>query len=412
MKLLIMAWRNLLRSKRRTAITACSVAFGVLLAVTFTGSGDYSYTKMINTSSAMGLGHLTIEPPGYNDAPSLGRTLNHSEAIRDKVMQHPEIDDALPRIMGQAMFASGANSAGGMFLAIDPSLESSAYNIFLQSLVQGTVFSEKNSRGVVIGVKMAEKLKLKTGRKLVITTTDKNGEIVATVGRVSGIFKTGDDSADGSIALLSIDHLRTTLNYTVGEVSLISVFIKDQRRAWEVQKKLLATNWQQELDILTWETTQVELAGLIAIDRASNYLLQFLVGLIIAAGITNTLLISVLERTREFGIMMAIGMRPGQIVAMILIESLWIGLLGLALGVLVTTPWYLYMHYIGLNLSSLIGEDYSAAGVIIDPVLKIRLFRESVVAILAGIFFLTITAGIYPAFKASLAPPVESLKRI
>jgi ABC-type lipoprotein release transport system permease subunit len=70
------------------------------------------------------------------------------------------------------------------------------------------------------------------------------------------------------------------------------------------------------------------------------------------------------------------------------------------------------MHYIGLNLSSLIGEDYSAAGVIIDPVLKIRLFRESVVAILAGIFFLTTTAGIYPAFKASLAPPVESLKRI
>jgi putative ABC transport system permease protein len=412
MKLWTMAWRNLMRSRRRTFITAFSVAFGVLLSVTFTGSGDYSYTKMINVSATMGLGHLTFEPPDYNNTPSLSKVIDHTDNILAQVTKNPQVDAALVRIMGQAMFASGANSTGGVFLAIDPGQESAACNIFLKSIVQGRIFAGRNDRSVVIGTKMAEKLRLKLGRKLIITTTDKHGEMVSTVGRVSGIFKTGDDAVDGSIILMPIDRVRETLHYTSQEASLMAIFIKDQRQAAAIRDVFRLLHWQQDLDILTWEKTQPELAGLIAIDRASNYLLQFLIGLLIAAGIMNTLLMSVLERTREFGIMLALGLSPGQVVRLILIESLVIGLLGLLLGVIITAPWFFYMKEVGINLSHFIGEDYSAAGVIIDPVLKFRLFRESVIAILTGIFALTLLAGIYPAIKAGRVPPVESLKRV
>ena len=141
-------------------------------------------------------------------------------------------------------------------------------------------------------------------------------------------------------------------------------------------------------------------------------MLQLLVGLVIAAGITNTMLMSVLERTREFGIMMALGMTPGQTVRMVLIESFWVGCLGVVLGILVTAPWFYFMSKTGIDLSGYVGGDYSAGGVLVDPVMKLRLFKESAAVILVTVFFLTIGAGVYPAFRAGKIIPVETIKEI
>ena len=106
MKTYKMAWRNLFRRKRRTFITAFSIGFGVMLAVTFTGSGDYAYTNMINLGASMGLGHITIEPTGYNQIPSLDKRLRQTDNIQQQVRAIPGVNDATIRIMGQAMFAS------------------------------------------------------------------------------------------------------------------------------------------------------------------------------------------------------------------------------------------------------------------------------------------------------------------
>ncbi len=153
-----MAWRNLWRTKRRTFITAFSIAFGVLLSVLFTGMGGYSYTNMINTSATMGFGHVTVEPVGYLDNPSLDKRLSRITEIRQKILWIPGVTKAIPRITGQVMFASASKSLGGMFLGIDPALESPESNIFLRSIVEGKVFEGTRGRGVVVGKKMAEKL--------------------------------------------------------------------------------------------------------------------------------------------------------------------------------------------------------------------------------------------------------------
>ncbi len=411
MRLGKMAWRNLLRHKRRTSITSFSVAFGVLLTVTFTGSGDYSYTNMIDTSVTMGLGHLTIEPPGYNDSPTLAKTIGDADDIRKRVLDIPGITDAQVRIMGQAMFASGAKSVGGMFLGVHPGNETEEHNIFLRSITKGKMFAETGGREIVIGEKMAERLGLRLGKKLVYTVTDKNGEMVSQVSRVSGLFRTGEDMVDSTIVLLPIDRLRKTLHYAEQDASMVAVFIEDQRRADGRRLEIIQTIGTGQHEVLTWNETQAELAGLIAVDRASNYLLQFLIGLLIAAGIFNTLLMSVMERTREFGIMMAMGMAPSQVVKLVIIESFWIGVMGLVLGIVITAPWYIFMSKTGINLESLIGDDYSVGGVLFDPVLKIRLFKESVIAILTGVFGLTLLSGLYPAFRAGRIPPCESIKQ-
>jgi ABC-type lipoprotein release transport system permease subunit len=412
MQLGTMAWRTLMRNKRRSLITAFSVAFGVLLSVTFTASGDYAYTNMINTSAVMGLGHLSVQHPDYQDTPTLDKRLLDATAVRQRALQTPEVTAAQIRIMGQAMFASGAKSVGGSFVAIDPDQETPAHNIFLRTLVEGRCFLDDEEHGVVVGAKIAEKLNLRLGKKLVFTLTDKDGELVSELGRVSGIFKTGDDSVDGGMVLLPLTLVRKALGYEPSAASLVAIFLADHRDAVPLKSKL-ARLWAQNKDIavLSWQESQPDLAGLIKVDRLFNHLLQFLVGLVIAAGIMNTLLMSVMERRREFGVMMAVGMMPGQVVRLVLLESCWLGILGLVLGVIITTPWFFYMATVGIDFSGQIGDDYSAGGVLVDPVMKFRLYKESALWIAGAVFSLTLLAGIFPALKAGRTTPVENLKQ-
>lgn len=412
MKIGKMAWRNLWRRKRRTYITAFSIGFGVLLSVTFTGIGDYSYTKMINTSATMGFGHVTIQPVGYIDSPSLDKKINNAESIRTTVLNTHGVKDAVTRIMGQAMIASANKSVGGMFLGIDPEQESKEKNLFIRSLTEGKLFKNKDGREAIIGTGLAKKLNLKLKKKFVYTTTDVNGEIVSELARVKGIFKTGVSEVDGSTILLPINHVRKTLNYEKNDATLISVIIDDQRYAEKTRDKIKAEIKGVNVEVYSWRETQPELAGIITIDKSGNYIIQILIGLLIAAGILNTLLMSVIERKQEFGVMMAVGMSPSSLFKLVIMESLFLAVIGIIIGVIMTIPWYIYMHQTGIDFSGIIGNDYSASGVIVDPVMKIRLFRESIIAILTGIFTLTLISGIYPAWKAGRVPPVESLKAI
>lgn len=410
MKVNKIAWLNLWRRKRRTFITGFSIGFGVMLAVTFTGAGDYAYTNMINVGASMGLGHITIEPMGYNQTPSLDKRLRETEKIRDRVLTIPGVHNAIVRIMGQAMFASASKSIGGMFIAIDPTQESAEYNLLIRAIKEGSLFPDSEARGVVIGNKMAEKLKLRLGKKLVYTTTDAYGEIVSQIARVTGIFRTGVDELDGSMVLLPINNVRKTLHYGAEDATLIAVLINDQRYTESMRNRISDAVGNPQREVLGWKQTQADLAGIITLDRSSNYISQFLIGLLIAAGILNTLLMSVLERTREFGVMMAVGTSPGTLFKLVIVESLWLAIIGLIIGIIITTPWYLYMYYTGIDFSGAMGGNYSAGGVLVDPVLKLRLFKESIIAILAGVFSLTLLSGLYPAWRAGRIPPVESLK--
>jgi len=413
MNVIKLAWRNLWRRKRRTAITAFSIGFGVLLAVTITGMTDYSYMNMINAGAAMGWGHITIASRGYHERPSLDNRLTEVKALGSGLLSVPGVNGVNTRIMGQAMFATARKSVGGMFIAIDPVLEPAEKNLFLRSIIEGEVFASAEGRGVVIGRKVAQKLGLKIGKKMIYTTTDVSGEIVSEIARVSAIFKTGVDEVDGTVVLLPIDRVRATLHYEAGDATLVAVTIDDPRHTGRVRDQIEArVGGRADVEVLSWRETQSDLAGLIALDRGSNYISQVLVALLIAAGIFNTLLMSVMERKKEFGVMMAIGMSPKILFQLVLIESVWMAMIGLFVGIIMTTPWYLYLYNIGLDLSASVGDDYSAGGVLVDPIFRIKLYRESAIAILGGVFSLTLFSGLYPAWRAMRIPPVESLRTL
>ncbi|ATX81860.1 ABC-type transport system, involved in lipoprotein release, permease component [Mariprofundus ferrinatatus] len=407
-----LAWRNIWRRKRRTLITAFSIGFGVMLAVTFTGSGDYTYTNMIDTGASMGMGHVTVEPVGYHLKPTLDKRLSGVDALRQRIAALDDVSDATVRITGQAMFASARKSVGGAFIAVDPAFETAENNLLVRSLVEGDLFTERDGRGIVIGSRLAQKLQVKIGKKVVYTTTDATGEIVSNIARVTGIFTTGEDTIDGILALLPIAAVQETLSYAPDEATVVAVIIKDQRHAEEVRDRIAALPEAGGVAVLTWKKSQPDLAAVIAFDKAGNYISQFLVGLLISVGILNTMLMSVLERTREFGVMMAVGMSPKVLFKLVMVESFWLSIVGLILGIIITAPWYYFLYHYGIDFTGAFGDDFSYGGVLVDPVFKARLFKESIIAILGTLFMLALLAGLYPAWRAGRVPPVDSLKTI
>ncbi len=405
-----LAWRNLWRRKRRTFITAFSIAFGVMLAVTFTGAGDHYYTRMIDAGASMGMGHVTIAPIDYNRAPSLKKYLTGVQQLREKALTRPEVTDAMVRISGQAMFATAHKNIGGLFIAIDPAQESGDNNLFIRSIIEGSLFDSANTPGIVVGVKLAEKLRLRIGKKVVYTTTDAHGEIVSAIERVSAIFRTGVSEVDSAMALLPIHRVQKVLDYKADEATLIALILDDQRHSQQLRDQLASLPTYANTEVLTWQESQPDLAGMIAMDKSTNYTSQFLIALLVAAGILNTMLMSVLERKREFGVMMALGMTPFNLFKLVMIESFWLAVVGLIFGILITTPWFIYMSNVGIDLSGAYGDDMDFGGVLIDPIMKIRLFQESVIAILLGLFALALASGAYPAWRAGRVPPIDSLK--
>ncbi len=412
MNLNTLAWRNLWRHKRRTLITASSIAFGVLLAVTFTGAGDYFYTRMIDAGANMGMGHITLAAPDFNRAPSSKKVLKDTDSLLAQIKQMPEVKDVMARIQGQAMFASAHKSVGGMFFGVVPEQESAESNLFIKAMIEGGMPTSASDKTIVLGVDLARKLKLTMGKKVVYTTTDINGEIVSAIARVGGLFQTGSNEIDGAVALLPLHSVQKVLGYQQNEVSVLAVILHDQRHSHQLRDKMQAMSQFSHIEVLNWQQTQPDLAGMIAVDKSSNTISQLLIALLVAAGILNTMLMSVLERKREFGIMMALGMSPRNLFVLVMLESFWLAVLGLIIGTIVTIPWYLFMAQTGIDLSSAYGDGFSFGGVLLDTVFKIRLFKESVIAILVGLFSLALLAGAYPAWQAGRTPPVESLKTI
>lgn len=412
MNLNTLAWRNLWRHKRRTLITASSIAFGVLLAVTFTGAGDYFYTRMIDAGANMGMGHITIVAPDFNRAPSSKKYLQRTEQLQQQLMQLDGIKSSMARIQGQAMFASAHKSIGGMFFAVVPEQENAENNLFIKAMVEGKMPVTASDKTIVLGVDLARKLKLTMGKKVVYTTTDKQGDIVSAIARVGGLFQTGSNEIDSAVALLPLHSVQKVLSYQQDEVSVIAVILHDQRHSHQLRDEMKKMNSFAHTEVLNWQQTQPDLAGMIAVDKSSNYISQLLIALLVAAGILNTMLMSVLERKREFGVMMALGLSPQSLFALVMLESFWLAVLGLIIGTIVTIPWYLFMSQTGIDLSAAYGDGFSFGGVLLDTVFKIRLFEESITAILIGLFTLSLCAGAYPAWRAGRVPPVESLKTI
>jgi ABC-type lipoprotein release transport system permease subunit len=407
-----MAWRNLWRNRRRTIVTLSSIAFGVLLAVLMTGLGDRSWTDTIDLAARMASGHVTIQNEGYLDAPSLKRTIRDVAVLERLADGTGEVTRAVARISGQTMLATAGKSYGAQFIAVDPGAEDERTLSMLEAIDEGSMFGSSRDPGIILGSKLAENLGVKMGRKVVYTMTDRGGEIVSGLARVSGVIRTGAQGVDAGICLLPIDTVREVLGYGEDEATQIAVFVSDHRRSDAVAARLDA-QMPAGVDALTWRETQPELAGFIAMKVGGTIVMEIVIAILVAAGIFNTLFMSVMERLREFGILTAIGFGPRRLFGLVMWESLWMALVGIGVSALVTAGPYWYMHAKGIDFSAMVGQGGSdVAGVTIKPILYVGIFPENAAAIALAVIAATLLAGLYPAWKACHVVPVETIKLV
>jgi ABC-type lipoprotein release transport system permease subunit len=406
-----MAWRNIWRNRRRTVVTLFGISFGVLLAVLFTGMGDATWGDMIDLAARLGTGHVTVQHEEFLDTPSLGRTLTEADALRERALGDPDVRRAVTRIVGQTMLATAGQSYGALFVGIDPAQEDAGTLAVFDSLAEGEMFDAARGRGIILGKRLADNLRVRLGRKVVYTMTDKRGEIVSGLARVSGIIRTGAPSVDGALCLLPIDTVREALGYAPGEATQVAVYIGDQRRSDAVAERLGATLGPTEA-ALPWHRMQPELASFITMKVNGTNFFEVIIMILVSAGVFNTLFVGVMERMREFGIMMAIGFTPPRLFALVMWESLWLGLTGIFFAVLVTAGPYYYFYTHGLDMSEMVAEGTEISGVTVDPVMYVDIFPENALLIAAVVLLATMVSGLYPAWRAGRVTPVESIKLV
>ncbi|UCF87822.1 MAG: ABC transporter permease, partial [bacterium] len=327
------AFRNLRRHLRRTIITVVAIALGTGLALFSIGLGDGGHQQMIENGVRIGQGHLTVQREGYLESPSSRVFINDPEPILTVMEASSYVDRVHPRIRGEGILATAAGAEGVMFQGIDP-LSAGEAAIFRDSLVEGEFLTDAGDARVVLGAKLAERLKLTLGRKVVLTTQDAGGEITSTLLRVQGIFRTGSGTIDGNICLIPIGNLQKALGMGEG-VTSIAVYLKNsfkQKEALEVLGRQLPTG---PANLYKWQTLQPDLRDYVVIDDAFGYMIYAIILLIVAIGVLNTVLMSVMERRREIGILTALGMEGRQVMRMIMTETVFITFFGIALGVLI-----------------------------------------------------------------------------
>lgn len=411
-RLATLAWRNIWRNRRRTLITVFGMIFGVFLAVLMTGIGDSTYGQMINYAAKMGGGHVVVQHEDYQRLPSLKKTVKDTAGLRKAAGEVEGVVTTVERITGAAMLATAKNSQGAGFIAIDPEQETPETFAVLDADIEGEFLtSADQKKAVVLGRILAENLGAELGSKVVFTVTGADGEIVSSLVRVVGIIDSGAPSIDASLCLLPIDRVRKSLGYAEDEATAVAVFVDDHRRSQDTAAALAGTVGEQAV-ALDWSEAQPELAGFIAMKEGGAVIFEGIIMVLLAAGIFNTLFVSVMERLREFGIMAAVGFTPRQLFSLVMWESLWLALVGLVGSVLATAGPYYHLSTTGLDYAAMVGEGAEVNGVAMDPTLYVSLYPESAVTIAVIVIFATMVSGLYPAWKAGRANPADAIRLV
>ena len=415
--IIVLAMRNLRRQLRRTTLTAAVMVIGGALLIFSFSLGDGTHENWIDSGVRTTTGHVTIERPEFRLSRKIeDRLATDVRNEGERALASPEIAAQVVAVSARLSINALANSPAGarpaQVLAVDPVAEA-RFSTLDDQVIEGRYLEPDDRLAAYVGVGLAASLDLRLGSRLVMQAQDTEQEIAGQLLRVVGIFRNGVPEVDQAVVHIP---LRTAGEWLGSEhdVSSVGVVLAGSRAvagvAAHLERALADPITRGDAKVMRWREANPALAAAVAIDDFGNYLVFGLLFLIIAFGIVNTVLMSVLHRHREFGVLQALGLTPGQTGAIVLVEGLTLtavsGFIGVSLGLLAT--WYFFGD--GLDFSVLLGEEMTFSGVVIDPVI-VPLFRLARVAqTLTFILFIGAVASIYPALRVAKIDVAESMK--
>ena len=404
-----LAWRSLWRNTRRTLITLTSIAIGLALALLFATIAQGVYHKAIEDAVHLQGGHLRVEHPAYRDSPSPDRAVSGVASIAQTARAIPGVDRVKALTIAQAVVSTGAGSSGVTLVGVEPDEEQVSSPI-PSRVKAGRYLRADDSHGVVIGTHLAKRLSLDVGKKLVLTTNDANGTLVSELLRVTGIFEMGSDDVDGYLAQVPIDASRRMLGMSSDQATEVSILLHEQEDQPRVHSALAAALAGQSVAIVRWEEVLPELAGWIQLDSKANRLLRSVILFLVSFTILSTILISVVERHREFAMLLALGTSPGLLRQQIVVESAFLGALGSIAGIILGGALCGYLQIYGFDLHPFLEKGMSVGGFAIDMLVHTRVTAATLWFHGGMVFVVTILIGLYPTYRSTRVDVATALR--
>ena len=364
------------------------------------------YKQQLSDTILNYISNIQLHHPEFSEEQDPKKFIDVNPQVLNVLSSNKKILAICPRIVTQVMMASPVNAIGVNALGIKPVMEDSVTGLF-KKIIIGTILDSNNKNGILIGEKVLSKLKVKLKSKVVLSFQDVNGDITSAAYRVAGVFKSSNSSFDESNVYVLSDHLQSLIGLPKNAYHEVAVLLKNASEQAQVKTELKSK--YPHILVQDWMDISPELNLMINSFDLYMYIFIGIILLALSFGIINTMLMSVLERVREFGMLMAIGMSKPRLFFMIILETLFLTLAGSPLGFAISYFTIYYFNIKGINLSmfaeGLAGYGYAT---IVYPTLAFSFYP----GIYLMTFFAALLASLYPAAKALKLKPVEAIRKI
>lgn len=398
-----MSLRNIFRNKRRTVLTSMSMIGGFTLAAIFIGWADGTYYSIIDSFTRNQLGHIQIHKKGYLDRPSLYKTIDDIARIAGLLDSTEGVESWTPRLYSAGLASVGEKSTGVRIIGIDRKREEKATHI-RKRIIKGQYFSGANTNQAILGKGLADILKADIGDRVIILSQAGDGSIANDLYAVAGIISSGNDLSDRMSFYLPLSETQELL-VLQGKAHEIAINVKKlglvRKMADIIAKKIDSP----ELAVEPWQVFAKSFYAAMKADKEGMWITLLIIVIIVAVGVLNTVLMSVLERRREYGILRAVGTKPGQIIRLVLWEVTILALLCILIGTGLGLGANAYLSFHGLNLK----EAFSYGGMTFSTMRAEINVRSFIIPAVTVLICATLVS-LLPAIKAAKTDPAKTMR--
>jgi ABC-type lipoprotein release transport system permease subunit len=403
--LFLIGWRNLWRHKKRSLVIITSIAIGIFSIIVDMSIMNGLGNQLIENNIKTALGHIAIHRKGFHDDMKLKYNFSPSEKIISAIKKEKDIVAYAPRIKVVGMINSSESSQTAVITGIDPDMEKNVSNLYqYTSKAKGSRFLDKsNDKSILISQFTASKLGLGVGDKLVLMLQNNKNELTGVAMTVAGMYQTPLEPFDKYFVFMNINKLREISG--IGEnISEIVIAMKERNRIGAVKEKLTNTINDGSLEILSWMDMAPYLVSTVLVYDGIIMICLFVLFIVVIFSVANVLLMAIMERFHEIGVMKSIGTKPSLISLMIIFEAVNLGIVGLGFGTFVGIATVKLLAIHGINLFAETARSWGT-GSILYPVLD---YFDIIMGTVL-VFLTTVIGSIYPAIKAARIKPIDAL---
>ena len=414
MKILFkLSWRNVWRNKRRSLVVISSIAAGIFFMIITMGFMNGLNNQMVDNTIRTSLGHIAIHKKGFQNDMKLATNFKPVESITKPLTALKKKNKILgfaQRLKIQGMIRSSETSQGVMIVGIQPDQEKKISSLYdYTSKKNGSQFlTPEDPTGILISQRLAKKLDMVLGDRLVIMFQNNKKELIGLGFTIIGFFTSPIESFDKYTVFTNLAPLQQMAKVP-DRISEITILTNNSRTIATVQKSIIKTLQRPDLEILSWMDMAPNLVSAVKLWDQMMYVFFMIIFITVIFSIANTLIMAIMERYREFGVMKSIGTRPTYIFSMVMIEAINLGLVGLFFGgisgIILTT----IFQFVGIDFS-IFEQSMRLWGT--GNIIYTSIKTADIIAAFIIVLITTIVAAVYPAAKAARIKPLDALHHI